>query len=130
MRRVAILVFGLALAVSHLAAAKPPAHTPQRAVPGAGWSSVPVADSSGEQIYRRYCWECHGDGPDRPGTLALAAKYKGAEPARLDQRTDLSADYVTYIVRHGITVMPSIRKTEIGDAELKAIADYLARKKD
>ncbi len=63
------------------------------------------------------------------GTLALQVKYHGEPPARLDQRTDLTADFVIGTVRHGISVMPSMRKTEIGDAELNAIAAYLARKR-
>jgi mono/diheme cytochrome c family protein len=103
------------------------AKAPLRAVPGAGWSRVPVTGNGGEQLFHRYCWECHGDGPDRPGTLALAAKYKGDPPARLDQRRDLTAEFVIAIVRHGISVMPAARKTEIGDAELAAIAAYLTR---
>ena len=101
--------------------------TPQRAEPGAGWSPVPVLGNSGEQIFHRFCWDCHGDGRDRPGTDALQAKYNGNPPARLDQRRDLTATFVIATVRHGISVMPSMRKTEIGDAELKAIAAYLAR---
>ncbi len=117
----------LALLIS-LPASTAPA-SPQRAVPGAGWSRVPVLGSGGEQVFHRYCWECHGDGPDRPGTLALQVKYHGEPPARLDQRTDLTADFVIGTVRHGISVMPSMRKTEIGDAELNAIAAYLARKR-
>ncbi len=108
------------------AAAMDRASVPVRAVPGAGWAAVPVPGNSGEQIFRRYCFECHGEGPDKPGTVALQVKYQGAEPGRLDQRRDLSADFVMYVVRHGISIMPSMRKTEIGDAELKAIADYLA----
>jgi hypothetical protein len=56
-------------------------------------------------------------------------KYKGKLPARLDRRTDLTPEFVIYIVRHGISVMPSMRKTEIGDGELKAIAEYLAHKR-
>ena len=118
-----ILAIALAFAASGAVAA------PQRAVPGAEWSPVPVAGNGGAQIYRRFCWDCHGDGPDRPGTNALQAKYHGTPPARLDLRTDLNIAFVTFIVRHGISVMPSMRKTEIGDAELKAIAAYLTRKK-
>ncbi|HEY0300508.1 MAG TPA: cytochrome c [Rhizomicrobium sp.] len=122
MRRAALLLAAL-LAVPALAGA------PDRAVPGAGWSAVPVPGTGDEQVFRRYCWECHGEGPDRPGTLALQAKYQGAVPARLDQRTDLNVDFITATVRHGISVMPSMRKTEISDAELKAIAAYLTRKR-
>jgi (+)-pinoresinol hydroxylase len=124
MRRaaVALLLMGT-LIVPALAARKP---APQRAEPGAGWSAVPVTGSSGEQLFHRYCWECHGDGPFHPGTQALQAKYHGTLPARLDRRTDLTVEFVTGIVRNGITVMPPARKTEISDAELKALATDLA----
>jgi mono/diheme cytochrome c family protein len=127
-RRLILPVLLAAAAAGPALAADKPAE-PARAVQGAGWASVPIPPDTGEHIYQRYCFECHGEGADKPGTMALKAKYKGAKPARLDQRTDLTADFVIYTVRHGVTVMPSIRKTEIGDAELKAIADYLARKK-
>lgn len=100
---------------------------PDRAVPGAGWSPVPVTGHGGEAVFRRYCWQCHGDGIDRPGTDALQAKYHGEVPARLDLRTDLSAEFIVDTVRHGVSVMPAARKTEISDAELKAIATYLTR---
>ena len=110
------------------AAAADKAPSPQRAVAGAGWSRVPVAGSGGEQVFHRYCWECHGDGPDRPGTAALRAKYKGDVPARLDERKDLNVAFVISTVRHGVSVMPAARKTEISDTELKAIAGYLTRK--
>jgi mono/diheme cytochrome c family protein len=127
-RAITVTLFAILAAVSAAATAK--TRTPERAVPGAGWAAVPYPGNSGKQIYRRYCFECHGEGPDMPGTVALAAKYKGAEPGRLDERKDLNAEFVIYVVRHGLTVMPAARKTEISDADLKAIADYLARKKN
>jgi len=34
---------------------------------------------------------------------------------------------VKVLVRHGISVMPQFRKTEISDAELDALAKYLSR---
>lgn len=77
--------------------------------------------------YQRYCSACHGEGVGRPGTLALQAKYKGALPALLEKRTDLTTALVKMYVRNGITVMPTFRKTEISDAELDAIAAYLTR---
>ena len=121
MRPWSAALFALAVSVPALAA------SPERAVPGAGWSPVPVRGHGGEALYRRYCWACHGDGIDRPGTDALRVKYRGAVPARLDERTDLNAAFVIDTVRHGVSVMPSARKTEISDAEVKAIAAYLTR---
>ena len=123
-----MLITALA-ALAAAPAAADTASTPQRAIPSAGWAAVPIPADTGEHIYQRYCFECHGAGADKPGTVALAAKYKGAKPGRLDQRTDLTAAFVTYTVRHGVSIMPSMRKTEISDAELKAIAGYLARGK-
>jgi len=38
--------------------------------------------------------------------------------------------FVIYTVRHRISVMPSMRRTQITDAELKTTAEYLARKKE
>jgi len=118
----------LAVLAAEPAVAKDQPASPARAVPGAGWAAVPIPADTGEHIYQRYCFECHGAGADMPGTVALQAKYKGSKPARLDQRTDMTAAFVTYTVRHGVSVMPSIRPTEISNAELKAIAAYLSRK--
>lgn len=77
--------------------------------------------------YQKFCYVCHGEGVGRPGTMALQAKYKGAIPALLDKRTDLTVQYVKTTVRNGLTVMPTFRKTEISDADLDAIASYLTR---
>lgn len=38
----------------------------------------------------------------------------------------MTPDYVRYAVRKGVSFMPSFRKTEISDAELTLLADYLA----
>jgi hypothetical protein len=57
----------------------------------------------------------------------LEAKYKGSKPALLDQRTDLLPPVTKTFVRKGVSVMPFFRKTEIGDADLDALAAYLAR---
>ena len=41
--------------------------------------------------------------------------------------TDLTPELTKFFVRSGINVMPPFRKTEITDAELNALAAYLAR---
>lgn len=81
----------------------------------------------GKQIYEYWCWNCHGEGVGKPGTQALAAKYKGSKPAILDQRNDLTPALTKFLVRKGISIMPPFRKTEISDAQVDAIAAYLAR---
>lgn len=77
--------------------------------------------------YQDYCAACHGAGVGKPGTLALQQKYKGAEPALLGERTDLTPQLIKTCVRNGIGPMPIFRKTEISDADLNAIAAYLMR---
>ncbi|MGH8150327.1 MAG: c-type cytochrome [Steroidobacteraceae bacterium] len=94
------------------------------------WNTiVPMpGEPRGRVLFHRACFVCHGGGPAKPGTRALRAKYHGKLPALLEQRTDLSAAYVKYIVRHGVSVMPPFRKTELSDQDLDAIAAYLSRK--
>lgn len=101
-----------------------------------GNESAPPLVKRGEEAYRARCNLCHGRltadaspgfGARMSGTEALAAKYQGKKPAVLEDRTDLSADLVKYYVRHGGGIMPFLRKTELSDADLDAIAAYLTR---
>jgi mono/diheme cytochrome c family protein len=80
----------------------------------------------GKAVFDRWCEACHAPGPRHPGTQALEALYKGAKPAPLEQRTDLVPSVTEAFVRSGVSVMPPFRKTEISDAELTALAAYLA----
>jgi hypothetical protein len=63
----------------------------------------------------------------KPGTAALAAKYRGSLPAALAERTDMTPDVVKHWVREGISMMPFFRPTEISNADLEALARYLTR---
>lgn len=80
--------------------------------------------SAGGKVYDKWCSDCHTRA-DGPGTVALQRKYKGAVPGLLEQRQDLNPDYIKIVVRQGISFMPSFRKTEISDAELALLANYL-----
>jgi (+)-pinoresinol hydroxylase len=82
----------------------------------------------GDDVFQYWCAACHAAGPRHPGTQALEALYKGAKPAALEQRTDLTPELTRAFVRTGVSVMPPFRKTEITDAELDALAAYLAPK--
>lgn len=111
------------------------------------WSPVadndgpPLADpvaERGREVFHQRCEACHGAVPDgnpgamfmRPGTLALAARYRGTKPAALAERTDLTTEFVAVIVRNGINTMPFFRPTEVSGDDLKALGAYLARKRD
>ena len=90
----------------------------------------------GKEIFQNLCSGCHGPviknaspgiGATMPGTDALAAKYKGAKPAMLEERTDLTPQFIKIFVRNGVSVMPRFRKTELSDADMEALSAYLTR---
>jgi mono/diheme cytochrome c family protein len=98
----------------------------------AGESAAQSQLIAGKRVYATWCVNCHGPGPGRygrglTGTEALEAKYEGKVPAVLDERTDLTPTFVSYLVRNGVSMMPFFRKTEITDAELAALSAYLSR---
>jgi (+)-pinoresinol hydroxylase len=84
-----------------------------------------AARSAGRKIFDQWCSDCHSTA-EGPGSRALQRRYQGSLPAVLEQRSDLRPDYLKLVVRHGISFMPSFRKTEISDADLALLAAYLA----
>jgi len=80
----------------------------------------------GKAVYDHWCTPCHAPGSGHPGTQSLEIKYRGAIPAVLEDREDLTPELVTTFVREGILLMAPFRKTEVTDAELEAIAAYLS----
>lgn len=122
--RIALATAGLHLVTLPTALADPPQYI--------AWSrstvTPPPGAAAGYLQFQNSCAVCHGAGPGKPGTRSLAAKYKGKLPALLEQRTDLTPEFIKYTVRHGVAVMPPFRKTELSDADLDAIAAYLTRK--
>ena len=102
------------------------------------WSHAAVAQDSaaverGRATFEHSCAPCHaaGIGDDGramlPGTDALRIKYRGALPALLEERTDLTFDAIKLFVRRGTWSMPPFRPTEVTDAEIRDIAAYLER---
>ena len=83
--------------------------------------------AAGRAVYTKWCAPCHDPGVIHPGTNALTVKYQGVKPGVLLEWKDLQPETVKYLVRHGISVMPQFRKTEISDAELEALAKFLSR---
>jgi mono/diheme cytochrome c family protein len=100
---------------------------------GAAQDKVTPADRAqldrGKAVYDTWCGACHDPGPRHPGTQALDALYKGKNPGALEERTDLVPKLTETFVRRGVSVMPPFRKTEISDADLAALAAYLAPKR-
>ena len=82
----------------------------------------------GQAVFNHWCAPCHAAGPGHPGTQGLELKYRDNNvPAVLEERNDLTPEFVKTIVRQGMFSMAPFRKTEITDAELDAIAAYLSK---
>ncbi|HUI82550.1 MAG TPA: cytochrome c [Bryobacteraceae bacterium] len=83
--------------------------------------------AKGRAVYQKWCTPCHGPGLGKAGAIAANAHYRGAKPAVLEERTDLTSEQIKNAVRNGVYVMPRFRKTEISNADLDAIVAYLTR---
>ena len=133
MNRVTATAITAAIATAAAIAATPRAAWAAQPVPTIDWTPAPVSTPPGQPagyvLFQRACAVCHGSGPGKPGSRALAVKYKGSLPALLEERTDLKAPYIKQVVRQGLTVMPFFRKTELSDVDLEAITAYLTRKR-
>jgi len=91
----------------------------------------------GQEVFAQRCAACHAAAPKdmigppymppMPGTQALQMRFRGEKPAELEQRTDLTAAFVSAIVRGGLNSMPFFRPTELSDDDLTALGAYLAR---
>ncbi|MBO9581731.1 MAG: cytochrome c [Sphingobium sp.] len=81
----------------------------------------------GKAVFEKWCAACHAPNPRLAGTLALQTKYEGKIPAALEARTDLTPEIVAAFVRNGVAWMAPFRKTEISDAELADLGDYLTK---
>jgi len=126
MRRIALI----ALAVAGSAAAQ------DAPFPIAAWSRTTAAVETrgspverGAAVFNNWCSACHSRGPQNaPGTASLQAKYQGSVPAALEDRRDLTPDLVKFFVRNGVAMMAPLRKTEVSDADLDALAAYLTQR--
>jgi mono/diheme cytochrome c family protein len=92
-------------------------------------SSASAAEpATGKQLFERHCAQCHAPGFGHPGTMQLE-RVRGKALAVLEERKDLLPAYITAVVRNGLVEMPPYRPTEIDDAALNAIVNYLAPRK-
>ena len=105
--------------------------------PIAAWSRTKAAVETegspaerGAAVFNNWCSACHSRGPQNaPGTTSLQAKYQGSVPAALEDRRDLTPDLVKFFVRNGVAMMAPLRKTEVSDADLEALAAYLTQQR-
>lgn len=83
--------------------------------------------SEAEALFVEKCSMCHRQ--MGMGTVILARRMS-AEVAQLEQRNDLTSDFVIAAARNGIGNMPRVRRGEVSDAQLAIIARYLAKGKE
>ncbi len=90
----------------------------------AGEATLSPQQANGKRLFEHACVYCHS--PGVWGTNRLA-KRSDKEHALLENRTDLSPAQIQSVVRNGIGSMPPLRKTELADSDVQAIAAYLTR---
>jgi mono/diheme cytochrome c family protein len=82
--------------------------------------------TAGKRVFENRCAQCHAPGVGHPGTQQLGWT-RGDNRAVLEQRSDLTAAYISVVVRNGLAEMPAFRPTEINPTELRQLAQYLTR---
>ena len=87
--------------------------------------AVPAAHDAGRNLFEYWCLPCHGAGPGYAGTMALAQRL-GEEQSVILDRDNLPAEYIKFVVRNGLQMMPPLMPTEITDEGLELLAEYLA----
>lgn len=85
----------------------------------------PAVLEKGGEVFEKWCAPCHAAGPGHAGTMALAVRL-GRDKSVLLERSDLVDAYVRVIVRMGFRMMPPFKETEISEAELEAVAAFVA----
>ena len=75
----------------------------------------------GNETYQILVRDVSRRGTRASGDDALAAKYRGALPGLLEDRTNLTPQGIRFAVRRGMSIMPFFRKTELSDADLEAV---------
>ena len=88
-------------------------------------SAAAAQAPEGRALFHEKCAMCHGPGGMGTGLLA-----RRVQPAELEKRTNLTADYVFQYARRGFGNMPPITPSEANDAQLRAIGQYLAGPKE
>jgi mono/diheme cytochrome c family protein len=84
-------------------------------------AGVGAATPDGPALFKEKCLMCHGKAG--MGTALLSRRV---QPGELLLRKDLVAAFVVRAARIGLGNMPAITRGEVSDAQLDAIAAYLA----
>ena len=136
-----ILLLSLAL----LAACKPVEDKPADAAAKGGAPPIPAyqmraelpsgdrltAGRDGEALFSNRCAACHLEGGMGTNLVRKQQMMAGSGPEAglIANRDDLTIAYVKTVVRQGKNAMPAQTRVDLTDAELDAVANYLAKGK-
>ena len=134
MKRIALLTL-LALAACKQAPSAPaPAGGPPPDLLYQMRAEAPAGDRlaagrDGAALFSNHCGYCHLRGGMGTNLLTKQRVAAGEPPEKglLANRTDLTSDYVTAVVRQGKGAMPIQTRVDVTDAELDSIARYLGK---
>ena len=84
----------------------------------------PEPAPDGKALYAEHCALCHNQ---RGHASNLMGKRLGPERSIIETRAANNAQFIAFVVRHGLGSMPPLRRAELSDAELKAMTDYLTQ---
>ena len=98
--------------------------TSQR-IAGPDAAVLPPEQAAGARLYTAKCGLCHVG--FAPGTIMLGRRL-GEDHKLLSERHNLTAPYISAVVRHGLRGMPAITRVDLSDEDLARITAYLTRK--
>ena len=93
----------------------------------AGWATEPALTAEqqqGKALFEATCNYCHNA---RGWATERLKARNGEDRAVLVERTDLDPTYIRTVVRNGLVSMPAYTPTDLNEAQIRAIAAYLAR---
>jgi mono/diheme cytochrome c family protein len=82
-------------------------------------------EPSGKALFTTRCGMCHQT--NGMGVSILSRRPGDASKGLLEQRDNLSAEFVYTVARYGTGNMPRISRAEVSDEELRLISLYLSR---
>jgi mono/diheme cytochrome c family protein len=132
----ASLLAGVVLATGAQAASPQPdgAKGPPPIPPYQMRAELPAGDrlaggKDGQILFSNRCGACHLAGGMGTNLLTKQRMAAGEPPENglLANRSDLTRRYIRIVVRQGKMAMPRLTRVEVTDAELDAIAHYLAK---
>ncbi|MEO0032751.1 MAG: hypothetical protein RIS94_2509 [Pseudomonadota bacterium] len=85
-----------------------------------------AANGPAQALFVEKCAMCHRQ--MGMGTVILSRRMPATQ-AMLEQRTDLTGDYVRTVVRTGMGNMPRISRGEVSDRQLDTIVGYLTERR-